>query len=129
MGLERVPPGARWRVAAGLPPQPRAGRVVHGRRRRAGRAAACASTRRRPTLRARRVDVRSIPLTSPGSEGRLRCTAPGTHVRLTRMARVDPSTLHRIVHELRQPLGAIANRAYLLGDEALSAEGKKHVEA
>jgi signal transduction histidine kinase len=41
----------------------------------------------------------------------------------------DPLSIRRIVHELRQPLGAIANRAYLLEDEPLSAEGKKHVAA
>ena len=42
---------------------------------------------------------------------------------------MDPRDLRRIVHELRQPLGAIANRAYLLEDEPLSAEGRKHLAA
>jgi signal transduction histidine kinase len=45
------------------------------------------------------------------------------------MAPADPFDLRHIIHELRQPLGAMANRAYLLEDEPLSAEGRKHVAA
>jgi signal transduction histidine kinase len=45
------------------------------------------------------------------------------------MASADPSDLRRIVHDLRQPLGAIANRAFLLGDEPLTSEGRRHLAA
>jgi len=45
------------------------------------------------------------------------------------VAGADSLDLRRIVHDLRQPLGAIANRAYLLEDEPLSAEGRRHLAA